>query len=867
MKVGISWPVKPVGRYVLAGVVPLLLGVAIYLGIDLHRAGREQVLRQYNALQQLLAKEAAHEAVLYLTKATGHVEFLGRRSSIQRGDSSQIPADLALYHDTAESFQGSPLAVVNTDGRVVFSTGGVATNLNCAGCEFFDWARKRKNKGQSFVSSWSRENLGGAGAPAGEFFVATPLYQQGWDESTRRSVQSWSGVLLMTLDLGKALGDHMAALSQGSHARLWIMDQDGTVLLQSEHPEMARQNVFRTAPECAQCHVSFDYARRMLVGEAGATEYQLKGGPKKLAAFVPLSVANASWVMVVNAPYHEVTAFVGREYRRTLLLLGVVGGALSLASVAFYRANVSRRQAREEVRQWRMKLELEERLRRAEERYRTLFEESPDGILVTDPESLLPIEFNDAAHRQLGYSREEFGRMRACDHEPGGDLAVLKSRVKTLLAEGKARFEIEQRTKAGTIRKMEVIAQTLRIDERTVLHCLHHDVTDRSEAAENMARRTAQLEALYKVSLGIAAETDTHALLRMITNEALKLFRANGGGLLLYRREQQALEWAVSAGGDPKLVGTLVKKGEGLAGRSWETGGPLMACSSDPPVAPSSSPGEGVHASAIAAPLRWGEDFLGVLQLNSNVPGLWAREEAALLGLIATQAAIAVKNAALLERVRRDDHIKTTLLHDVNHRVKNNLARLLEIVRLEREQTARDEPDCRVAFHDLENRLRGMEMVHTMLSTAQWHSVPLGELATQIVSGALSGSPIRERIRVSVLAPSDPVQVVPEQATAVALILSELTSNSVKHAFYGRAEGRLEVRVGVEDGQVGRPLVRVLYRDDGPGWPADVLGGKTRQVGLHLIQASVRSPLRGELSLRNEGGAVAELTFRLALTQ
>jgi hypothetical protein len=36
-------------------------------------------------------------------------------------------------------------------------------------------------------------------------------------------------------------------------------------------------------------------------------------------------------------------------------------------------------------------------------------------------------------------------------------------------------------------------------------------------------------------------------------------------------------------------------------------------------------------------------------------------------------------------------------------------------------------------------------------------------------------------------------------------------------------------------------------------------------VGLHLMQASVRSPLRGELKLRNEEGAVAELVFRLAL--
>ena len=57
------------------------------------------------------------------------------------------------------------------------------------------------------------------------------------------------------------------------------------------------------------------------------------------------------------------------------------------------------------------------------------------------------------------------------------------------------------------------------------------------------------------------------------------------------------------------------------------------------------------------------------------------------------------------------------------------------------------------------------------------------------------------------------------------------------------------------------------YRDDGPGWPEAVLRGERPGVGLHLIQASVCSPLRGELTLRNDGGAVADVAFRLALLQ
>ena len=91
---------------------------------------------------------------------------------------------------------------------------------------------------------------------------------------------------------------------------------------------------------------------------------------------------------------------------------------------------------------------------------------------------------------------------------------------------------------------------------------------------------------------------------------------------------------------------------------------------------------------------------------------------------------------------------------------------------------------------------------------------------------------------------SEPLRVVPEQATAIALILSELVTNSAKHAFANRAEGRLDVLLRGEGETNGRPLVRLQFRDDGPGWPEDVLSGQSRHVGMHLIQASVRSPLR-----------------------
>ena len=53
----------------------------------------------------------------------------------------------------------------------------------------------------------------------------------------------------------------------------------------------------------------------------------------------------------------------------------------------------------------------EDKLREAEQRYHALFNQSPVGVLVVDPKTTGFVEFNDLAHSQLGYTREEFEKL------------------------------------------------------------------------------------------------------------------------------------------------------------------------------------------------------------------------------------------------------------------------------------------------------------------------------------------------------------------------------------------------------------------------------------------------------------------------
>ncbi len=121
-------------------------------------------------------------------------------------------------------------------------------------------------------------------------------------------------------------------------------------------------------------------------------------------------------------------------------------------------------------------------LRDAEARYRLLFEYSPDGIVILDPATARPMEFNETACRQLGYTREEFSRLALSDYEASETPEETASRIAGVLREGRNDFETRHRTKQGEVRDVLVTAQVTEILGRPVYHCVWRDITERKRA-------------------------------------------------------------------------------------------------------------------------------------------------------------------------------------------------------------------------------------------------------------------------------------------------------------------------------------------------------------------------------------------------
>jgi len=207
-------------------------------------------------------------------------------------------------------------------------------------------------------------------------------------------------------------------------------------------------------------------------------------------------------------------------------------------------------------------------------------------------------------------------------------------------------------------------------------------------AEEEIRRRTAQLEALRQVGLELTAELDLDVLLHSIVSRAAELLGGTSGGLYLYWADRDVLEWIVAVGPDVAPIGTLIHRGEGLPGRVWETGESLIVddcqrCEGQMSVY------EGMPVAAVVGvPIRWGKEFLGVLNVATDAPGAFSQDDAELLCLFATQAAIAIRNARLyavkkeraaalaraLEQQRELDRLKDEFIQNVSHELRTPLA-------------------------------------------------------------------------------------------------------------------------------------------------------------------------------------------------
>ncbi len=263
--------------------------------------------------------------------------------------------------------------------------------------------------------------------------------------------------------------------------------------------------------------------------------------------------------------------------------------------------------------------------------------------------------------------------------------------------------------------------------------------------------------------------------------------------------------------------------------------------------------------SILGVPLRTKNEVFGVLLLVDEAQNRFSPDDTRLAESLASLAAIAIENARLYKQTQQDAETKTLLLQEVNHRVKNNLAAIIGMLYIERRHAKQSgkQRSYAVIMDALISRIMGLSMVHQLLSASNWSTLSLSKLAQQVIDSALQSLPPDRRVLVDVTT-AGVSMVTPREAHNLAIVINELATNVVKYAATTKETTQITLRIALEpDGET----ILFEFRDDGPGFPAAVLRSEGRNVGMYIIENTIRHSLRGEITLHNDNGAVVTIRF------
>ncbi len=144
----------------------------------------------------------------------------------------------------------------------------------------------------------------------------------------------------------------------------------------------------------------------------------------------------------------------------------------------------------------------EQDLRDAEQRYHALFNQAPLGVMVIDPETMSYVEFNDIAHAQLGYTREEFEKITFADIQAELTPQQVREKINWLLQEGRGEFETKYQAKNGETHDVTVTLRAFKPANKAYLYCICHDITE----AKKIQRALTASEARYRQLVEVAQE-------------------------------------------------------------------------------------------------------------------------------------------------------------------------------------------------------------------------------------------------------------------------------------------------------------------------------------------------------------------------
>jgi len=192
-------------------------------------------------------------------------------------------------------------------------------------------------------------------------------------------------------------------------------------------------------------------------------------------------------------------------------------------------------------------------------------------------------------------------------------------------------------------------------------------------------------------------------------------------------------------------------------------------------------------------------------------------------------------------------------LREIHHRLKNQLNILISYISLQLQIGVGD--DARVALKDIQHRILAVSMVHEQIYKSSGVESPTLDIYLPRLCDYILEDLVRNDI--SVKYDIEPICLPMDKEVAIAIVASELLTNSIKHAFPDPGS-RMEISIEAKREPAGK--IGLVYRDSGVGLPPGFDPSAANTLGMLIIGALAKQ-LGGALKAENDGGAKFSLHF------
>lgn len=368
------------------------------------------------------------------------------------------------------------------------------------------------------------------------------------------------------------------------------------------------------------------------------------------------------------------------------------------------------------------------------------------------------------------------------------------------------------------------------------------------EGAFRAGRDASRIGAVSEVSRTIAASPYIEEILQLLVGLTAQRFDYLVCTVrLLDEAHEELVLRATQAPAKAYARKRAIKLGESIAGRAIAENRPIIVpdVQEDESYIGHELAVEQGMRSMICVPLTIQDRTVGVMSCYTAEVREFPPEEIEALELLAKQAAVSIEHAKL--------QVRSTLMQEMHHRVKNNLQQVASLLRLQLRHG--NYKSLEEAINDSLSRILAISSVHDLLSREDLDHVGVRSIAEMLVQHQMNSLILPDRhIRFDVRGVD--VRLAMAQATQVALLLNELIQNAVEHGFHVTTDGEVHVTIEEEAGEIS-----VWVSNSGDPLPETFDPNREGHLGMQIVANLARS-LGGRFKLENIlGWTVAELKF------